>query len=134
MLRILIVDRDPDTLQALSHMLELEGWNSEAISDPDEALVLLEQNGPYDVVLLDLSLPLPSGLAFVREKERRPAIAAIPVVAMTSDVGVPEALEGVARVLRKPFSIGFAMAALCHAAAYGLESGLPVPPEVLRRA
>jgi CheY-like chemotaxis protein len=135
MLRILIIERDHDATDALSHVLELEGWKSESVPDPDEALSLLERNGPYDVVLLEVSLPLPAGLAFVREKERRPAIAAIPVLAMTSDVGVPETLEGVARVLRKPFSIGFAMAALCHAAAYGLEGGLPpLPPEALRRA
>ncbi len=45
---------------------------------------------------------------------------------MTADVDIPDALEGVVRVLRKPFSIAFAMAALCHAAAYGLGSGPPV--------
>jgi len=126
MLRILIVDRDRDTREALTQVFEVEGWRSDAVAGPDEALALLERNGAYDAVLLELTLPLPSGLGFLREKERRPSIAAVPVVAMTADVGIPDALEGVVRVLRKPFSIAFAMAALCHAAAYGLGSGPPV--------
>jgi len=123
MLRILIVDRDRDTREALARAFEIEGWRTDTAAAMDDALALLEGNAAYDAVLLEVTLPLPSSLAFVREKEDRRSIAAVPVVAMTSDVDVPDALEGVVRVLRKPFSIGFAMAALCHAAAYGVASG-----------
>jgi DNA-binding response OmpR family regulator len=119
MLRILIVDRDRDTTDALSMVFEAEGWRSDAAADAYQALATLDDDGAYDAVLLDVSLPLTEGLAFLREKQRRPAISAVPVVAMTSDVGIPETIEGVVRVLRKPFAIGLAMAALCHAAAYG---------------
>jgi CheY-like chemotaxis protein len=120
MLRILIVDRDRDTTDALSMAFEGEGWRSNAVTEPEQALALLESDGAYDAVLLDVSLPLTEDLTFLREKQRRPAISAVPVVAMTSDAGIPDSIDGVVRVLRKPFAIGFAMAALCHAAAYGL--------------
>jgi CheY-like chemotaxis protein len=126
MLRILIVDRDRDTTDALLQIFEAEGWRADAAAGTDQALSLLEEARVYDAVLLDLGLPLTEELAFLREKQRRMGISAIPVVAMTSDVGVPDAIEGVVRVLRKPFPIGFAMAAICHAAAYGPGASLAV--------
>src|SRR5690242_1393282 len=134
MMRILIVERDRDTTDALLQIFEAEGWRADSAADTHRALSLLEEARFYDAVLLDLSLPLTEELAFLREKQRRAAISTIPVVAMTADVGVPDAIEGVVRVLRKPFPIGFAMAAICHAAAYGPGSGLAASGGPSRRA
>lgn len=122
MLRILLVDGDRDTTDALALVFEGEGWQAVAAADAGEALAILENDAAYDVVLLDVSLPLGKTTAFLREKERRTALSPVPVVVMTADVNVPETIDGVVRVLRKPFAIDFVMMVVCHAATFGLAS------------
>ncbi|MBX5481706.1 MAG: response regulator [Myxococcaceae bacterium] len=58
--RILIVDDDPDWRSALRLMLDDLGYDSVEAASGEEALLLLEQE-PFRIVLLDMNMPGLSG-------------------------------------------------------------------------
>jgi hypothetical protein len=69
--RVLVVDDDPDILDALSEILEVEGYEVQRARNGREALERLEQMLP-DVVLLDLMMPVMDGWEFARSLSPRP--------------------------------------------------------------
>ena len=86
--RVLLVEDNPIN-RTLAQML-LEPWGvvlTEAVDGP-EALELLTEQPPFDVVLLDIQLPTLSGLDVVKQLRRLPdpRRAAIPVLALTANV------------------------------------------------
>ena len=83
--RLLVVDDCPDTVQSLSRLLELWGFDALAAGDGASALELAGLHRP-GVVLLDLALPGMDGLEFVRrlrEEDARPR----PLVVCMSGLG-----------------------------------------------
>ena len=81
--RLLVVEDDPDTRQALERILQGEGWESRPAADGAEALERLREERP-DLILLDLMMPGMDGFSFLAEKELNPAWADIPVVVVTA--------------------------------------------------
>src|SRR6478672_9494529 len=63
--RVLVVDDDPDILDALSEILEVEGYKVQRARNGREALQRIEQDMP-DLVLLDLMMPVMDGWEFAR--------------------------------------------------------------------
>src|SRR6185369_3954551 len=55
--QILVVDDDPDILEALSEILEAEGYEVDRARHGQEALARIEQRRP-DLILLDLMMPV----------------------------------------------------------------------------
>ena len=56
--RVLLVDDDPTVLTAVTRILKLEGFVTEAAASGEEALAMLAENPErFDAVLLDLSMP-----------------------------------------------------------------------------
>jgi two-component system CheB/CheR fusion protein len=71
--RLLLVDDDAESLSAFAELLRTEGAEVDLTTSPLEALRPLE-NGQYDVVLSDLSMPKMSGLEFIaRARASEPA-------------------------------------------------------------
>ena len=58
--RILIVEDDPTTREALRRVLELEGCDIDMVVDGEKAVGALAQH-KYDVIILDIALPKMSG-------------------------------------------------------------------------
>ena len=58
--RILIVEDDPTTREALRRVLELEGCELDMVADGEKAVGALA-NRKYDVIILDIALPKMSG-------------------------------------------------------------------------
>lgn len=58
--RILIVEDDPTTREALRRVLELEGCDIDMVVDGEKAVGALAQR-TYDVIILDIALPKMSG-------------------------------------------------------------------------
>ena len=58
--RILIVEDDPTTREALRRVLELEGCDIHIVVDGEKAVGALAQ-WKYDVIILDIALPKMSG-------------------------------------------------------------------------
>jgi len=88
MLRILIVDRDLDTREAITQVFEVEGWWSDAVAGPDEALALLERNGAYDAVLSEsvfYTFDLPHSFSKVHRLIRSGGLFAFTEMLWTAD-------------------------------------------------
>jgi CheY-like chemotaxis protein len=84
-------------------LLEACGFGVVAAADGRQALAYLASHPPPGLILLDISMPVMDGWEFRRRQRQDPDLAAIPtVVCSAHSVEGEEALEGVARVYRKP--------------------------------
>ena len=80
---ILIVDDDEDFRLTYRDALELFGYRTLCVSSGMEALALLRRE-PVDLILLDLMMPHMDGQELHAVLARDPALARIPVVAVTA--------------------------------------------------
>ena len=101
--RVLIVDDEPDTLWSLSLLLEPLYEVTMAASGPAGLLALAE--GPFDVVLLDLMMPVMDGAAFKRELDTRGVSTPVVILSACADVAERAASLGVRDYLTKPIDI-----------------------------
>ena len=81
--RVLIVEDEAPLVTMLRYNLEREGFAVDAAADGEEALLRIAERRP-DAVLLDLMLPLVSGLEVCRQIRRAPATRALPVIMLTA--------------------------------------------------
>jgi CheY-like chemotaxis protein len=109
-IKVLIVEDDPVSLEGLDTYLRLNGHDTCTASDGTGALVAVEAFKP-DVMVVDHLLPTLNGFDFIRKIREHPTCRGLPVVLITALAGGPE-LEGMyealpdiqpARLLRKPF-------------------------------
>ena len=102
--RILVVDDDPQALRYVRDTLTEAGYDPIVTADPEEALVLMEENRP-GLVLLDLMLPDTDGIELMRDILR---VADVPVVFLSvygNDQVIARAFEqGASDYIVKPFS------------------------------
>ncbi len=110
---MLVVDDDPDILDALSEILEVEGYEVQRARNGREALERLEQTLP-DVVLLDLMMPVMDGWEFARSLS--PA-ARPPIIVLSADRNVSTRAReiGALEWLAKPFELSDLLAAVRRA-------------------
>lgn len=88
--RILIVDDDVSVTDSFSRMLRLEGYEVWAAFSADEGLTLAQTHRPH-AVILDLRMPLTSGLQFLRAIRAIPDLTNVPVAIVTGDYYLDEA-------------------------------------------
>ena len=72
MTRVLIVEDDPTTSTALSALVRKQNWQAEVREDLASAWTAL-RGGPFDMLLLDLSLPDGEGTDLLQKLRRTPA-------------------------------------------------------------
>jgi CheY-like chemotaxis protein len=103
--RILVVDDDVDLRETLVEALELRGYEVASAGNGREALdLLLADQAPPCLILLDVMMPVMDGFEFRRCMRADPRLAGIPVVVITAGGrGGLEALE--APVLAKPVTL-----------------------------
>lgn len=105
-MKILVVDDDPQILEALTIGLELQWQDSEVLAarDGEEGLRLFYEREP-DVVLLDVSMPKVNGFEVLKEIRR---ISDVPVIMLTAygdEMHQVRGLElGADDYVTKPFS------------------------------
>lgn len=102
---ILIVDDEPDLRDALAQILRDEGYHTETAATGLEALDKLRWGLRPMVVLLDMQMRVMTGWDFRKEQQREPALAAIPVVAMTAGHWKKQDLSDFAARIDKPIDI-----------------------------
>jgi CheY-like chemotaxis protein len=102
---VLVVDDDPDILDAICDILDAEGYRVSRARHGQEALELVDRERP-DVILLDLMMPVMDGVAFSQALRGRPAARDVPIVVISAD-GNPQRATSVGAVgyLAKPFDI-----------------------------
>ena len=81
---ILIVDDDRSVADTFSRLLTLEGYEVTTALDPAVGLELAESIRP-GAIILDLRMPLISGIQFLRAVRARPSLAHIPIAIVTGD-------------------------------------------------
>jgi signal transduction histidine kinase len=101
--RILVVEDDPEILGALSGLLEEEGYEVESVADARDALDHLHRGPAPEVIILDLMMPGMDGWEFRTIQRADPALAGIPVVAISADTSSKAAAIDATSFLRKPF-------------------------------
>ena len=102
---VLVVDDDPDILDAICDILEVEGYRVSRARHGVEALARVDAERPA-VILLDLMMPVMDGVAFARALRQRPADAGVPILVISAD-GNPQRAStvGASGYLAKPFDI-----------------------------
>lgn len=81
--RILVVEDHPLNLQLVRDILEYRGHTVDSAGSVDAARERLREARP-DLVLLDIQLPGGGGEALLRELRGSPALAHLPVIAVTA--------------------------------------------------
>jgi signal transduction histidine kinase/ActR/RegA family two-component response regulator len=81
--RILIVEDNQVNQKVVTSVLRKRGYSIELANDGQEALSKLESNG-YDLVLMDVQMPVLDGLETTRLMRKDPRWRDLPVVAMTA--------------------------------------------------
>lgn len=99
--RILIVEDDQATRASLVECLKDEGYEVSCASNGADALELLRRGARPNLILLDLMLPRMDGWDFRAAQRQDPALAGIPVIALSA-VGQ---LVDVEVSLRKPIQV-----------------------------
>jgi CheY-like chemotaxis protein len=89
---IFIVDDDNDVRNALSELLEAEGFTVDGAPNGREALARLRGGVHPAVILLDLMMPGMDGWDFRHEQMRDPELASVPVVIVSAAGFSPESI------------------------------------------
>lgn len=102
---VLVVDDDPDILDAICDILEVEDYRVARARNGLEALQRVEEERP-SVILLDLMMPVMDGVAFAHALHERPSVRDVPILVISAD-GNPQraASVGARGYLAKPFDI-----------------------------
>lgn len=92
-LRVLVVDDMRENVFLIRTMLGKAGYEVDFAYDGDTALKLMAQ-GPFDVVLLDVMMPMMDGFEVLEKIRSTPAIASIPVIMVTARTQDSDLLTG----------------------------------------
>lgn len=116
-MKALVVDDSKITRRLLAQLLAECGYGDVvAAGDGLEALRLLEEGAPFDLVVTDWRMPRMDGLAFLRQARREPFGRDVPFVVISSvsdDDAVAQLFaEGARSFIRKPFEPGAVRRAL----------------------
>jgi CheY-like chemotaxis protein len=104
---ILIVEDDFDIREALTQILEEEGYVVRGAANGREALDVANEGPAPKLILLDLMMPVMNGWQFRAEQLKDPKLASVPVLVISADPQVqPKAASlGVAGLLKKPIAL-----------------------------
>jgi CheY-like chemotaxis protein len=81
----MIVEDDLAIREALTEILEDEGYQVTGAANGQEAIQALRGNTPPCLILLDLMMPVMNGWQFRAEQKQDPALAPVPVVIISAD-------------------------------------------------
>jgi len=106
--RILYVEDDRATLDAVAQVLTLEGYEIEGAEDGIEAIRRIYRNPPH-LILLDLMLPRMNGYQVCRLIKSDPNLAGMPVIALTAKSSEEDEVRGILtgadEYIVKPFDV-----------------------------
>ncbi|MAD79620.1 MAG: response regulator transcription factor [Pirellulaceae bacterium] len=105
--RVLLVDDDPEIIDALRYALNAKGFETLIARDGNQGLAMAERDDP-DLVILDMMMPKRSGF-LVLEKLRRTHPVPVRVIMITANEGSRHKayaeMLGVDDYIRKPFGM-----------------------------
>ncbi|MCJ8274729.1 MAG: ATP-binding protein, partial [Psychrosphaera sp.] len=106
--RILLVDDEPINRQVLHNHLSMQNYQLVEASCGEEALKALNENGPFDLVLLDIMMPRMSGYEVCKTLRTTFPVNDLPVIFLTAKNQVADLVQsfavGANDYLSKPVS------------------------------
>ena len=113
--RALVADDDAEMLTLVARELQQFGADIVAVTSGGDLLEKVANDGPFDVIVTDISMPWMTGLQAMHSA--RTAGLPVPIVVMTAlrDPTLPQQVASLgarAELLHKPFSIDELYAAL----------------------
>lgn len=84
-IKVLAVDDDEMSLEMLSSILASQGVVCSKAANGKEALDILESNPDYDILLLDLQMPVMDGFELLIQCKGNPYLSDIPIIVLASD-------------------------------------------------
>jgi len=129
MQNILVVDDEAPMRKLLSSNLKASGYGVRAAADGVEALQLLDEH-QFDLLLLDVNIPGPSGLQVLESVRRGAEMPIMMISARARERDKIEALDmGADDYLSKPFGIGELLARVKALLRRGVDAPRgPLPP------
>jgi two-component system response regulator RegX3 len=104
--RILIADDEPSVRDSVTYALQQEGYEVTPAVDGNDAESKIAMDMPFDLLILDIMMPGPSGLDICREVRARSAVPIIILTAKDAEVDKVVGLEvGADDYVTKPFSV-----------------------------
>ena len=82
--KILLVEDNEDNQQVGTEILHAVGCLVEIACNGEEAIKMIQAT-PYDIVLMDVQMPVMDGLTATREVRKNAAFAKLPIIAMTAN-------------------------------------------------
>ena len=105
--KILIVEDDNSIRELLVELLQGEGYQVVSAVNGLEGLKCLEAQTAFDLILIDLMMPVMDGYTFRTEQMKHPKWSRIPVVVMSAEANAREKMKnyGVTAFLSKPVEL-----------------------------
>ncbi|MEE1884498.1 response regulator [Pedobacter flavus] len=82
--KILIIDDDSRNIFALQAVLKSKGFKSSAALDALNGIEILEKEGDYDLVFMDMMMPELDGYEAISIIKHKEPIKQIPIIALTA--------------------------------------------------
>ena len=80
--RVLLIEDEPNIIEAISYILSKDGWTVHTHADGETAMDKVLQAVP-DLIILDVMMPLQSGIRLYRALKTDAAFANIPVIILS---------------------------------------------------
>ncbi len=92
--RLLLVDDEPINRQVLCNQLSLQGYQLVEAENGPEALEMLRNRGPFDLVLLDVMMPRMSGYEVCSRIRETYPVSELPVIFLTAKNLIADLMDG----------------------------------------
>src|SRR5690349_17400539 len=111
---VLLVEDDVELHEAMTAILDAEGYRVVGAHDGREAITRLRDGVRPSVIVLDLRLPRMDGAQFRAAQLADPGLAGIPVIAYSGDAAIADAARTlrVDHWFRKPIDFGALLEAI----------------------
>ena len=107
MVRICVIEDEPNIIEAMRYLFESEGWEVAVVSDGAKAVAAVHEMRP-SLVVLDYMLPNQSGLAVARELRDDKATETLPILMLSAKGQHKDKeqaqLAGINLFMTKPFA------------------------------
>jgi DNA-binding response OmpR family regulator len=104
---VLLIEDEPNIIEAISFLLERDGWTVRLHSEGVDAVEAVARTSP-DVVVLDVMLPGRSGFDILKELREQDSTANLPILMLTARGQTKDrdlaTRYGVSAFMTKPFS------------------------------
>ena len=109
---VLVIDDEQDIREIFETVLRYDGYEVLSAGDGEQAMELLRRGARPDAILLDLMMPQMDGWQFRVAQRQDPALASIPVIAVSADRTAKAAAIDVNAYLAKPVDVNALLLAL----------------------